>query len=90
MNFKYNKVKKVGYVTSFVVALKLWIKKGIYFFWLVVSHVNYLMADYKENVSSFQVVCFIFFPNLILSGDNHVLVLHAYIKKEKKNLDRKV
>lgn len=86
MNFKYNKVKKVGYVTSFVVALKLWIKKGIYFFWLVVSHVIYLMADYKENVSSFQVVCIysFFFPNLILSGDNHVLVLHAYIKKENK------
>lgn len=85
MNFKYNKVKKVGYVTSFVVALKLWIKKGIYFFWLVVSHVIYLMADYKENVSRFQVFLYThFFPKLILSGDNHVLVLHAYIKKEKK------
>lgn len=31
MNFKYNKVKKVGYVMSFVVVLKLWIKKGIFF-----------------------------------------------------------
>lgn len=53
MNFKYNKVKKVGYVMSFVVVLKLWIKKGIYFFWLVVFYVIYLMVDYKENVSRF-------------------------------------
>lgn len=53
----------------------------------MVSFVIYLMADYKENVSRFQVVCIysFVFPNLILSGDNHVLLIHAYIKKEKKN-----
>lgn len=52
----------------------------------MVSLVIHLMADYKENVSRFQVVCIysFVFPNLILSGDNHVLLINAYIKKEEK------
>lgn len=50
----------------------------------MVSFVIYLMADYKENVSRFQVVC-IYSLFSKVSGDNHVLLIHAYIKKEKKN-----